>query len=84
MVGPGPRAPEATSHEDPRCTSPKVGHVAENTNKPDKKLIEEWGLETDEDAGFDLSKYPPLPASALHKASASTRPKPGLGGFGRR
>ncbi|EOD15889.1 hypothetical protein EMIHUDRAFT_245451 [Emiliania huxleyi CCMP1516] len=59
-----------------------VGHVAENTNKPDKKLIEEWGLETDEDAGFDLSKYPPLPASALHKASASTRPKPG--GFGRR
>ena len=67
-----------------RDTSPKVGHVAENTNKPDKKLIEEWGLETDEDAGFDLSKYPPLPASALHKASASTRPKPGLGGFGRR
>jgi hypothetical protein len=44
--------------------------------------MNDWALDNDEDSGFDLNKFPLLPASALQKAG--TTPTPGKGKSARR
>lgn len=50
--------------------------------KSRKQLMNDWALDNDEDSGFDLNKFPLLPASALQKAG--TTPTPGKGKSARR
>ena len=48
-----------------------VDQISEGCGKPPKKLIEEWGLETDEDYGVNQKDFPILDARPAPAAAPS-------------